>query len=141
MIYSFPANHKQKSMNAHKKTQRASPSGTAHNDQPTVPTDTYPMMDSGITSVAMAVLSLMSVLYGCETAPVKIDAVPEVARPTMTEVPVREKCSVELPVEPAWVLTGVESSGLFDFYRRALAELVQRRQYEAELRAAAAKCQ
>lgn len=140
---SLPASQKQPSMNAHTKSHDTIATGIAHQLQPAVATPTYTHIPNWIRSnKAIAVLSFI-IISGCGTTkpPPKIDPVAEVSRPVVVEVPVREKCAVELPTEPAWVLSGVESGGLFDFYRRALAELEQRRQYEVELRAAAAKCQ
>jgi len=78
---------------------------------------------------------------GCASEPAKLDQVPEVSRPVVAEVGVREPCRVELPAEPMWLFTGASTDSLFDFYRRAIAEIQQRIQHERELRAAAKKCE
>lgn len=94
-----------------------------------------------IRATFTALLSIVLFLSGCASDPPKLDPVPEVSRPVVAEVGVRERCRVELPAEPAWLFTGVSSDSLFDFYRRALAEIQQRIQHERELRAAAKKCE
>jgi len=94
------------------------------------------------SQLTLATVTLMSILLsGCASDPPKPDQVPEVSRPVVAEVGVRERCRVELPAEPAWLFTGVAADSLFDFYRRALAEIQQRIQHERELRAAAKKCE
>lgn len=79
-------------------------------------------------------------LAGCAAVPDQ-PAVPEVPSVAVVEVPVRERCRVELPPEPVWLFSGAKSEGLFDFYRRALAEIEQRKEYEGRVRAAASKCE
>lgn len=138
---SLSASQNASSMTAHTNAKLAAVRPSASQVHPAVPTATYAHMPIWSASKsAIAVLSFI-VASGCETAPVKIDSVPEVPRATVAEVGVRERCAVKLPAEPAWLFTGAESSGLFDFYRRALAELEQRKQYELELKAETAQCQ
>lgn len=97
--------------------------------------------NAGARGVAVTVVVHLALLSGCASDPPKPDPVPEVSRPVVAEVGVRERCRVELPAEPAWLFTGVAADSLFDFYRRALAEIQQRAQHERELRTASKKCE
>ncbi|MGH7948026.1 MAG: hypothetical protein ACREQF_02230 [Candidatus Binataceae bacterium] len=94
-----------------------------------------------MTAKVIATALFMLLLSGCASAPVPIDPVPVVPGVSVVEVPVRERCRVEIPAEPLWLFTGIVADSLFDFYRRALAEIEQRREYEGRVRAAAAKCE
>jgi hypothetical protein len=69
-------------------------------------------------------------LAGCQTLPQRV------------EVPVSVPCRVQLPQHPAWATEALpQGASLWDMAKAALAELDQRRGYEAQLEAAAKACQ
>ena len=89
------------------------------------------------------VLATLLFLASCSTPPV-IDEKPRDPIFVGTTVPVvvRERCAVELPVEPAWQVEVVPSTATpFEKSKAALAELEQRRDYLNQVRAVIKKCE
>lgn len=86
----------------------------------------------------MKSIALLAVIFlaGCESAPKTVFV------PTEVKVPVREACKISPPPVPDWFVDQLpKDASRFDKAKAVLAELEQRRAYEAELRAAATKCE
>ena len=94
----------------------------------------------------LAVIALsVAGLSACGGKEVKPDLKPEAPIFQGVEVPVavKEKCVVDIPLEPNWQVV-VAPSGTttsFEKSKAVLAELEQRRDYIQQLRAAAKKCE
>ncbi|WWQ12965.1 hypothetical protein PQ43W_19 [Ralstonia phage PQ43W] len=81
-------------------------------------------------------LLLVLLLAGCASEP------QIVYKPQRVEVPVAVPCKVKAPDKPTWGLSGASVTD--DIYvkgRAALAEILQRQAYEAQLEAAVGACQ
>lgn len=94
----------------------------------------------------IALLSSLLLLPACGNQEVK----PPSQKPkdpifvgTIVEVPVREKCVIDMPPEPSWQVGIVPSAdtSAFEKSKAVLAELEQRRDYITQLKAAAKKCE
>lgn len=77
-----------------------------------------------------ALLLAALALAGCQTLPQRV------------EVPMPVPCRVEIPLPPAWATGSLApDAGIWDQVKALLAELEQRKGYEAKLEAAAKACQ
>lgn len=95
---------------------------------------------------SLVVITLLIVLLpACGEKVVKPDLKPQdpIFQGVEVPVPVKEKCVVDIPLEPTWQVE-VSSSNTttsFEKSKAVLAELEQRRDYISQLLAAARKCE
>jgi hypothetical protein len=89
----------------------------------------------------LVLLALLAVA-GCATPAVNQKPTDPIFVPSTVQVPVPERCHVELPPEPAWAVDALlPGASPFDRSKAVLAEVEQRRDYENQLKAAATKCE
>lgn len=90
-------------------------------------------------------LAILFFVAGCTAvvAPVNQKPTDPIFVGSKVEVPVRERCAVVIPDEPAWQVEVAPAAGTSEHEKSkaVLAELEQRRDYENQLKAAAKKCE
>ena len=103
----------------------------------------YRLHDDKANKMRYLLLALLA-LVGCQ-ATVPVDQKPQDPVIIGTEVPVivREKCKVDMPVEPTWQVEAVPAASTtpFEKSKALLAEVEQRRDYLNQVKAAVKKCE